>query len=113
MKKKLTCVLFVPIVHGVHEQPVIGSAFLWRPTIEQEAVLRADWEDLSDLVSQGLGFAVRATRGRSLQLRPKASSSRDVRTARVDGEDVVVKPQGFYLRPSFTVALLREAVLLA
>jgi len=116
VRKKLACVLFVPVVHGAPgagDDVVVGAGFLWRPSAAQEAQLRADWEDLADLVAQGLGFAVRASRGRFLQLRPKARSSWHTREATVAGEAVVVRPQGFYLRRALTQALVRDAVIVA
>jgi DNA mismatch repair protein MutH len=86
----------------------VGTAFLWSPSDDDERVLRADWEDLSDLVARGLGFAVTARRGRVLQLRPKAPDARTFRTIDVDGESVRVRPQGFYLRTRFTQAIVER-----
>ena len=111
VKRKLARVLFVPVEDAavaVAERRV-GRAFLWSPSPTEEEVLRRDWEDLSDLVAQGLGFAVTARRGQALQLRPKAKNAQVRRQSRVVGDDASILPQGFYLRRSFTQALL-EAV---
>jgi DNA mismatch repair protein MutH len=113
VRRKLSCVLFVPVVRDdAAGRVVIGAAFLWRPSPSEEATLRADWEDLADLVARGFGFAVRASRGRALQLRPKAASSRHTRVARVADEDVRLRPQGFYLRRAVTQRLLHDAVIM-
>ena len=116
VRRKLARVLFVPIVEV--EDPavaglrrLVGTAFLWSPPVDVEAQLRADWEDLSDLVARGLGFAVTARRGVYLQLRPKARDATHVRKARVvDDDDVVLRPQGFYLRRVVTTRALQEAL---
>jgi DNA mismatch repair protein MutH len=98
VRRKLAHVLFVPIADGR-----VQRAFLWSPSQDEERVLRADWEDLADLVANGLGFAVTARRGTALQLRPKAANASERTTARtVGGDEVVIPPQGFYLRRAFT-----------
>jgi DNA mismatch repair protein MutH len=111
-RKKLLQVLFVPVVDVDDGGPVrLGAAFLWRPDTGEEAQLRADWEDLSDLVARGLGFAVSSRRGAWLHLRPKARDSAQTRRAStVDDDDVVLRPQGFYLRRTLTQRLLEQAV---
>jgi DNA mismatch repair protein MutH len=109
VRKKLTRVLFVPVEGGKvpHDKRRVGTAFLWTPDDDEEAVLRADWEDLADLVAHGLGFAITARRGRALQLRPKAKNA-SVRRAALDveGERYVAAPQGFYLRRGFVQAIV-------
>lgn len=121
VRRKLSRVLFVPIVE-VGDRPsvdgdrapmqqLVGTAFLWSPPPDVSAQLRADWEDLSDLVARGLGFAVTARRGVYLQLRPKAPDAQYVRRARVvDDDDVLLRPQGFYLRRIVTMQALQEAI---
>jgi DNA mismatch repair protein MutH len=71
--------------------------------------LRADWEDLADLVANGLGFAITARRGRALQLRPKAANAGVTRRQRnVAGDDYDGRPQGFYLRRAFTQRIVDD-----
>ncbi len=106
VKKKLQRVLFVPVVVVVGDAPRIGAAFLWEPDVDEEAVLRADWEDLSDFVAKGLGFAVTSQRGKALHLRPKGRDANHVRVARLVDDEVSLRPQGFYLRRDFTQCLL-------
>lgn len=110
VKKKLQRVLFVPVVVVAGDVPRVGAAFVWQPDVDEEAMLRADWEDLSDLVARGLGFAVTSQRGQALHLRPKARDARHVRTAQLVDDEVVLRPQGFYLRRGFTQGLLSRNV---
>lgn len=108
-RAKLARVLFVPIDVSAPAllDRRVGTAFLWTPSVDEEATLRADWEDLADLVSQGLSEHLSARRGRALQLRPKARDARQVRRfATANGEEWVARPQGFYLRRSFVQAIL-------
>ena len=103
-RAKLARVLFVPIDASARElaDRRVGTAFLWTPDDEEEALLRADWEDLADLVAHGLSSAVSARRGRVLQLRPKARDASVTRSFRTpDGERYLGRPQGFYLRRAF------------
>ncbi len=113
VRRKLSCVLWVPIVGGRAAPPearVVGRAVLWRPTAMQEAVLRADFEEIVGLLGVGRVEDVSAHLGRWLQLRPKAASGRTRTLALgVDGEVVATVPRGFYLRPRFTGALLADA----
>lgn len=105
-KKKLTRVLFIPVLRD-DAGARIGTSFLYEPDPAIVAVLQQDWEDLADLVARGLGFAVSSRRGTILHLRPKArNASVTSRVDVVDEDDVALRPQGFYLRRSFTQALL-------
>ena len=111
-RAKLRQVLFVPIVVG-DEEPVenrrIGSPLLWRPTAEQDAVLRDDFEAAMGAIGAGNVESLTARSGRWLQVRPKAATGR-TRTFSFgpEGEWIATVPRGFYLRASFTRALLRD-----
>lgn len=108
-RAKLSLVLFVPVEGApiAVDKRRVGTSFVWAPNDDEERVLRADWEDLSDIVANGLGFAVTARRGVALQLRPKAANARVRNTQRsVDGDEYEGAPQGFYLRRSFTQAIV-------
>jgi DNA mismatch repair protein MutH len=112
VRQKLTCVLFVPIVgdKGVPvEDRTVGEPSLFRPTPAQDAQLRADYDDIMGLVGAGRVEEVTAHLGRYLQLRPKArdGSARTVTFGR-EGERITTVPRGFYLRATFTRALLRD-----
>ena len=111
-RAKLGQVLFVPIV-VVDQEPVesrrIGSPLLWRPTAAQEQVLRDDFESAMGAIGAGNVEALTARSGRWLQVRPKAATGR-TRTFSFgpEGEWIATVPRGFYLRASFTRALLRD-----
>ncbi|HMI87227.1 MAG TPA: DNA mismatch repair endonuclease MutH [Polyangiaceae bacterium] len=111
-RAKLCQVLFVPILVG-DDEPVesrrIGRSFLWRPTAEQEAILRDDFELAMGAIGAGRVEALTARSGRWLQVRPKAATGR-VRTFSFgpEGEWIATVPRGFYLRASFTRALLQD-----
>jgi DNA mismatch repair protein MutH len=112
VRRKLARVLFVPLVAG-DDAPWparrVGEAVLFSPTEAQEAVLRADFDDIVGLIGIGRIEELTAHRGRWLQVRPKAAHGR-VRTVAfgVDGEAIATVPRGFYLRPRFTGAVLRD-----
>jgi len=111
LRRKLSRVLWVPVIgDGAPATRVIGAGFLWSPSATQEALLRADWEELSDLVASGELWQVDARRGAVLQLRPKAANSRSMAWSQdAEGEWVQQNPLGFYLRPKFTHGLLSGA----
>src|SRR5690606_9843229 len=87
----------------------IGSPLLWALEGEDEAVLRADWEELSGLIGRGETEIITGHLGRYLQVRPKAASSRSRRRALdADGVPYAELPRGFYLRARFTALLLER-----
>lgn len=108
VRAKLAHVLFVPLLEGAPE-PTVGEPFFWRPTPAQEAIMRADFDDLVGLIALGHVEAVTGRLGRWLQLRPKAAHGR-VRTHALgmDGERIATIPRGFYLRARVTRALLAD-----
>ena len=110
VRAKLSRVLWVPIVDeadGDLRSRRIGAPFLWRPSAREEATMRADWEELMEEIALGRIATISGRRGTALQLRPKAANARERSwTTDEDGERVLVNPRGFYLRASFTAALL-------
>jgi DNA mismatch repair protein MutH len=111
-RRKLARVLWIPVEAGP-EIPLserrIGAALLWSPTPEQEAVLKADFEELMDMVCLGQVEQITAHYGTWLQIRPKAADSRAVTEGiGPSGETVLTLPRGFYLRAAFTTELLRR-----
>jgi DNA mismatch repair protein MutH len=112
IRKKLARVLWIP-VEADRETPMtarrVGSAVLWSPSPEEEAHLRADFEEIADLVAEGFGETITGERGKWLQLRPKGADSKSLRwTYDTDGAPVRTAPRAFYLRPSFTAALIAK-----
>lgn len=112
VRLKLARVLWVPVdgARGVSlSERRIGVAALWSPSAEEEAVLRADFETIVELVCEGFIDQVTARTGRVLQLRPKGANARSLRwTLGDDGESVRTAPRAFYLRRTFTESLVRK-----
>lgn len=107
---KLRRVLWLPIeAAGPTELPRrrIGWAFLWSPSPAEEALLRADWEELTELLALGRRDEITAHLGQVLQLRPKAADAQaHSLAADADGVPAPIAPRGFYLRARFTQGLL-------
>ncbi len=111
--RKLSRVLWVPVLASRQiplQQRVIGRAFLWQPTEQELAILRQDWEELMELLRLGKLSHIKGQHGTALQLRPKGANSQ-VRTNALDEDGATVQalPRGFYLKTSFTSALLQRA----
>ncbi len=110
VRLKLQRVLWMPVEAGA-ELPLATRRFgmprLWSPDASQENVLRADWEEHMELLSTGRFEQLDARLGVFLQIRPKAANSRAL-TAIGDssGAPAATLPRGFYLRPTFTHAIL-------
>jgi DNA mismatch repair protein MutH len=114
VRAKLSHVLWLPVLteRGLPAaERRIGSPLFWRPTAEQEAVLRADFDDLMGLIGVGGIERLTARAGRWLQVRPKAATGQS-RTWSFgpEGEPIATVPRGFYLRARFTAALLRDPI---
>ncbi|GAB3289329.1 DNA mismatch repair endonuclease MutH [Pseudidiomarina andamanensis] len=112
VRNKLQCVLWIPI-DGRREVPLaercIGTAFLWQPSAQQEAQLRADWQEHMDKIALGEVESITAHQGEVLQLRPKAANSRVLTEAiGANGEIIQTLPRGFYLKTQFTSQIIRE-----
>ncbi|MCB9664871.1 MAG: DNA mismatch repair endonuclease MutH [Alphaproteobacteria bacterium] len=108
VRAKLSRVLWVPVLgDGDPGARLVGTPLLWSPDAEEEAVLRRDWEGVAELVVTGELWHLSAHHGEALQVRPKAARADD--HAWVLGEEgawVRDVPRGFYLRASFTGAVL-------
>ncbi|WP_174566338.1 DNA mismatch repair endonuclease MutH [Salinivibrio costicola] len=110
VRQKLSRVLWVP-VEGERDIPVakrrIGTPLLWSPSSEEDACLRADWEELMDWVALGRVTEITARQGQYLQLRPKAANGSVLTDAfGPHGEPIRTLPRGFYLRTQFTHQIL-------
>lgn len=111
VRRKLSTVLWVPIVTipGTTDPGArrIGTPFMWSPSDAEEQILQRDWELLTGFIALGQLWELKAHHGEALQLRPKAANAAQ-RTWTLDeeGEWVQDVPRGFYLRPSFTAAIL-------
>ena len=110
VRRKLARVLWLPF-EGERAIPLperrIGSALLWSPSHEEEAALASDWETLMDRVVLGRVEEISAREGEHLQIRPKAANAAARRRAiGASGAWETTLPRGFYLRASFTAAIL-------
>jgi len=105
VRRKLSHVLFVPIVDGER----VARPVFWQPSAEEERALRADFDELMGLIGRGRIEDLSAHDGEILQLRPKARDG-SVRTTAWDrdGELIATVPRGFYLRARFTAAILQK-----
>lgn len=114
VRNKLRHVLWIP-VDGRRQIPIperiVGVPILWQPSLEEEAILKADWEELTEFITLGRVDQVTARHGTALQLRPKAANARvATRSVGPDGAPVQTLPRGFYLKTHFTQRILRHAL---
>jgi len=114
VRRKLARVLWLPI-EAESEVALcdrrVGRAILWSPSLEQDAQLAADWDELAARISSGEVESITAHVGRWLQLRPKAAHSRVLGRARDEhGAPLRARPRGFYLRRESTAEILRSAL---
>jgi DNA mismatch repair protein MutH len=113
VRRKLARVLWMP-VEGTRAVRLsdrrVGAPLLWSPNAEELALLRFDWEELAGLIGRGGVDTITGHLGRCLQIRPKARDSRARRGGvDADGGRIATLPRGFYLRATFTQAILRRA----
>ena len=112
VRHKLSRVLWVP-VEGARHIPLaerrVGSPLLWSPSEEEERLLRADWEELMDMIVLGKVEQITARHGQVMQIRPKAANSRALTEAiGPHGQPIQTLPRGFYLKKNFTAPLLKR-----
>lgn len=112
VRGKLARVLWLPVLAHA-KTPIaerrLGTPLLWSPSTDEEAALRADWEELMDMVCLGELESITAHHGTYLQIRPKAANASARRWGvGASGEHVRTLPRGFYLRAGFTEAVLRR-----
>lgn len=108
--RKLQNVLWVPIITDstipITERKII-SPFFWQPSLEQQDILRQDWEELTELLYMGGTEKLSAKYGNYLHIRPKAANSKVlIDVYNEDAEKIKTVPKGFYLRTSFTKKLI-------
>lgn len=110
VRNKLQSVLWIP-VDGRREikpaQRCIGMPVLWQPDAEEDALLKADWEEITEAIILGQVNQITARHGQALQLRPKAANSKAL-TAGIGpaGESIQTLPRGYYLKTQFTAQIL-------
>lgn len=110
--RKLQHVLWIPVLtKSTARIPlaarVIQEPIWWRMDAATESILRADWEELMEMVALGMTRNISAKFGEYLHIRPKAANSKVlVDYLDQDAEPTKVVPRGFYLRPQFTQQIL-------
>lgn len=116
VRTKLARVLWVPVEARPIPLPErrLGSALLWSPTAQDWRRLRADWEELTDLIRMGQADTLSAELGEVLQIRPKGRNAADRRWGvGHTGAPVLVQGRGFYLRAGFTAEVLARHFVVA
>lgn len=110
--QKLKRVLWLPI-EGDNSISIqdrrVGMGFIWSPSAQQARCLQQDWEEHIERIVCGELEDIDATSGLYLQIRPKAANSRTLTDAfDKSGNRIQTLPRGFYLRPTFTKAILEQ-----
>ncbi len=112
IRNKLARVLWIPVISErsipVAER-IVGSAFIWSPSPEEDHLLALDWQELTDMIVLGDVENIHGKHGQVLQLRPKAANSQ-AKTQAFNrlGQPFMTLPRGFYLKTGFTLALLNK-----
>lgn len=115
VKYKLTKVLWIPI-EGDRLIPLaerkVGNPILWTPTSKQELQLKQDWQELMDMIALGQVEKITARYGTYLQIRPKAANGKALTEAiGENGQIIMTRPRGFYLKKSFTEQILQSSLI--
>lgn len=109
---KTSCILWIPILSDAPlaiEQYRILTPLLWHPTMQQQSILKQDWEELTESLNLGRLNALTAHYGQALQIRPKAAHSKIlIQTIDDEAHQQHTVPKGFYFRRAFTLKMLRE-----
>lgn len=112
---KLKHVLWVPCLASPElaiTDRVINNPILWQMDPITEEILRTDWEELMDMLQLGYAKSLTAKHGTYLHIRPKAANSKVlIDYTDSDGNYTKIVPKGFYLRASFTQAILQQNLL--
>ena len=115
VNRKLQHVLWLPYEANKsvdYPNRKLGHAILWKPSSQQSLQLKQDWEEIMDKLCLGEQQQLSAHHGQYLQVRPKAANSKVLTKAYDnDGNLSQTLPLGFYLRPSFTRAIIEESYL--
>ncbi|KDN09968.1 MULTISPECIES: DNA mismatch repair endonuclease MutH [unclassified Gilliamella] len=114
VRYKLAKVLWIPI-EGERTITLanrkVGKPIMWTPTKEQEQQLKQDWEELMDMIALGHVEKITARYGTYLQIRPKAANGQALTKAISENGDIILtRPRGFYLKKAFTMQILNTVV---
>jgi DNA mismatch repair protein MutH len=112
VRNKLQSVLWVPLDGRRQVKPAdrcIGYPLLWQPSADEDALLREDWEEITEAIVLGQVNSLTARHGQALQLRPKAANARALTEGiGPDGERMQTLPRGYYLKKEFTQRILQR-----
>ncbi len=116
IRNKLSRVLWVPVIAERQiplTERIVATPFIWSPSPEEEALLAADWQELTDMIVLGNVEKIAGKHGQILQLRPKAANSA-AKTAAFNhqGKPFLTLPRGFYLKTQFTAQILKNNLLI-
>jgi len=112
VRRKMQRMLWVPVEAcpfiPIAERKVL-LPILWTMNGPNEAILKQDWEELTEMLHLGQHESLSAALGTYLQIRPKAAHSR-ILTAMINekGDISATVPKGFYLRCQFTKKILEN-----
>lgn len=113
VRNKLQKVLWIPVQGERQISPadrLLGSPILWQPSQHQLNLLQQDWEELMEMISLGKVESITARIGQVLQLRPKAADGKALTKAiGIEGNIILTRPRGFYLRKEFTQLIIEQA----
>ncbi len=112
LRHKLATVLWVP-VQGERAIPIaerqVGTPFFWQPSQHEELKMQQDWEELMDMIVLGQVENITARHGEVLQLRPKGANGQALTQAYgANGDIILTRPRGFYLKRCFTAEILKR-----
>jgi len=111
IKNKLAKVLWVPVISERSipiADRIVGTPFLWSPSVEENNLLAMDWQELTDMIVLGEVEKINGKHGQILQLRPKAANSQaKTKAFDCDGKPFMTLPRGFYLKTAFTHQLIK------
>lgn len=112
IRNKLARVLWIPVISErsiAIADRMVGTAFIWSPSQEEENLLALDWQELTDMIVLGNVENIHGKHGQILQLRPKAANS-NAKTQAFNrhGQPFMTLPRGFYLKTAFTQTLLNK-----
>lgn len=114
--RKMAKILWVPIESTINKPLLaqrIGTPILWSPCPNIEAILREDWEELTELMTLGHFEELSAHKGQYLQVRPKAANAKTfIKVVNHLGQTVSIVPKGFYIRANLTRKIIEQHYIL-
>lgn len=114
LRQQLSSILFIPLIE--REGPdkassIIGRAFFWCPSHDEEKLIRKDWEMYVDAIREGRADDLpKASVTNVIHVRPHARNKKDTLPAPTgpDGPMQYVVKKSFWLNTKFLGRLLRR-----